>query len=112
MNSPRERLAQILKDALKDAPPEELKKNARAAAAAILARLNVADREEFDFRCEMLEQTAARLRELEERIVHLEKSGKTAKADKTAKAEKSEKTAAPAGRKTTKTGAKETKSQK
>lgn len=61
-----------------DAPGAAFKKTARAAAAALLSRLNVADREEFDFYREMLAQTAARLRELEERIAWLEKTQKNA----------------------------------
>ncbi|MGI9306382.1 MAG: accessory factor UbiK family protein [Gammaproteobacteria bacterium] len=76
MNSLCARLAELLQNA----PAEEWKKNSRAAAAAILARLNVADREEFDFRGEMLAQTAARLREMEERIARLEAAATPAKS--------------------------------
>ena len=70
----REQLAEILASA----PAEEFKKNSRAAASAILARLNVVGREEFDAHCEMLSRAVIRLREMEKQIAALEKNSAAA----------------------------------
>lgn len=71
----RERLAQILEGT----PAEEFKKNARETAAAILARLNVVGREEFDAHCEMLSRAVVRLQEMEKQIARLEKNAPSKK---------------------------------
>lgn len=74
----REQLAQLLESA----PAEEFKKNSRQAAAAILARLNVVGREEFDAHCEMLSRAIIRLREMEQQIARLETTATAAKPPK------------------------------
>ena len=72
----RDRLARLLEGA----PAEEFKKNSREVASAILARLNVVGREEFDAHCEMLSRAVVRLREMEKQIARLEKTAPAAAA--------------------------------
>ena len=57
---------------LESVPSEEFKKNSRAVAGAVLAKLNVVNREEFDARNEMLNQSIVRLKELESKVAALE----------------------------------------
>ncbi len=64
------RLARLLAEF----PAEEMKKNGAAVAAAILSRLNVVGREEFDVHCEMLSRAVIRLRALESQIARLEEA--------------------------------------
>ena len=64
------RLARLLAEF----PAEEMKKNGAAVAAAILSRLNVVGREEFDAHCEMLSRAVIRLRALESQIARLEEA--------------------------------------
>lgn len=73
-DSLREQLARLLADF----PAEELRKNGRAAAAAILSQLNVVGREEFDAHCEMLARAVVRLREMEKQIARLEEKSAAA----------------------------------
>ncbi|MGI9297947.1 MAG: accessory factor UbiK family protein [Gammaproteobacteria bacterium] len=80
----RERLARILEGV----PAEEFKKNARETAAAILARLNVVGREEFDAHCEMLARAVIRLREMEKQIARLEKTSAAAAPSKKSRTKK------------------------
>ncbi|MGU9951905.1 MAG: accessory factor UbiK family protein [Gammaproteobacteria bacterium WSBS_2016_MAG_OTU1] len=50
----------------------ELKKNSRAAATAVLNNLDAVSREEFDGFCEVLMRLSKRVEEMEERITRLE----------------------------------------
>lgn len=79
VDSLRDRLAQIL-SGLAGVGGEELQKNSRAIAEAILAKLNVVGREEFDAHCEMLSSAVVRLRELEKQIARLEEEKHAASA--------------------------------
>lgn len=65
-----------LSEMLAASPAKDLEKNLRAFAAAWLARLNVATREELDAQQRLLDAAVARLAELEQKIAALEKSAK------------------------------------
>ena len=62
------RLSQLLDGV----PASEMKKNSRAVATAILSRLDVVSREEFDAHCEMLANAMAQLEVLEDKIRQLQ----------------------------------------
>lgn len=85
-----EALCEQLARLLEGASVEEWKKNSRAAASAILAKLNVVGREEFDAHCEMLSRAIVRMKEMEEKIACLEKE-KTPAKEKAANAAQADK---------------------
>lgn len=72
MNAPFSDLCERLAKLLEETPAADFQKNSRAVAQAILARLNVVGRDEFDAHCEMLARAVERVQEMEERVGHLE----------------------------------------
>lgn len=83
-------LIQQLAQLLDGTPVADIKRNSRAVAAAILSRMEVVSREEFDAHCDMLSQTTARLADLEKKLAMLEtgKPAKPAPDNKTAPAKR------------------------
>ena len=55
---------------------EDLEQNFKATLQAVLGKLDLVTRQEFDTRAEMLERARARIAELEKRIETLEQQGR------------------------------------
>ena len=64
--------ADKLKDIFRDSPAKDIEHNLKAGVAAMLAKLDMVSREEFDVQAEVLARTRARLEVLEARLERLE----------------------------------------
>jgi BMFP domain-containing protein YqiC len=63
-----------LGEALKYSPAQNIEHNLRAGVTAILGKLNIVSREEFDVQTEVLARTREKLGVLEARLAELENS--------------------------------------
>ncbi len=61
-----------LRSVLAQSPAADLEKNLRAMLAALLGRLDLVTREEFDIQREVMARSRARLEELEKKVAELE----------------------------------------
>ncbi|OZA26836.1 MAG: phosphoheptose isomerase [Hydrogenophilales bacterium 17-61-9] len=62
-----------LGELLKQSPAKDVEQNLKAGVAAMLGKLDMVNREEFDVQTEVLARTRARLEQLEARLAELEK---------------------------------------
>jgi BMFP domain-containing protein YqiC len=67
-----EDLSARISEFLAASPAKDLEKNLKALLTAAFARLDLATREEFEVRAEVLARARAKLAELERRVVELE----------------------------------------
>ncbi len=61
-----------LGDILKQSPAKDIEQNLKAGVTAMLGKLDLVTREEFDVQAEVLARTRAKLAELEARLAELE----------------------------------------
>ncbi len=66
-------LAEKLGDVMKNSPAKDIEQNLKAGVTAMLGKLDLVSREEFDVQTEVLARTRARLEQLEARLAELEK---------------------------------------
>ena len=66
-------LADKLGDILKQSPARDIEHNLKAGVTAMLGKLDMVSREEFDVQTEVLARTRAKLEALEARLAELEK---------------------------------------
>lgn len=66
-------LASKLGDVLKQSPAKDIEHNLKAGVSAMLGKLDMVTREEFDVQTEVLARTRAKLEQLEARLAELEK---------------------------------------
>ncbi|OYW24510.1 MAG: phosphoheptose isomerase [Hydrogenophilales bacterium 12-63-5] len=69
MNDLSDKLGEILKQS----PAKDIESNLKAGITAMLGKLDMVSREEFDVQTEVLARTRARLEALEARLAELEK---------------------------------------
>lgn len=62
-----------LGELLKQSPAKDIEQNLKAGVTAMLGKLDMVSREEFDVQTEVLARTRARLEQLEARLAELEK---------------------------------------
>lgn len=62
-----------LGEMLKQSPAKDIEQNLKAGVTAMLGKLDMVSREEFDVQTEVLARTRARLEQLEARLAELEK---------------------------------------
>ncbi len=67
-------LADKLGDILKQSPARDIEHNLKAGVTAMLGKLDMVSREEFDVQTEVLARTRAKLEALEARLAELEKA--------------------------------------
>jgi BMFP domain-containing protein YqiC len=67
-------LADKLGDILKQSPARDIEHNLKAGVVAMLGKLDMVSREEFDVQAEVLARTRAKLEALEARLTELEKA--------------------------------------
>ncbi|MEW6414220.1 MAG: accessory factor UbiK family protein [Pseudomonadota bacterium] len=65
-------MAGKLGDILKQSPAKDIEQNLKAGVTAMLGKLDLVTREEFDVQAEVLARTRAKLAELEARLAELE----------------------------------------
>jgi len=66
-------LADKLGDILKQSPAKDIEHNLKAGVTAMLGKLDMVSREEFDVQTEVLARTREKLVQLEARLAELEK---------------------------------------
>ena len=66
-------LASKLGDVFKQSPAKDIEQNLKAGVSAMLGKLDMVTREEFDVQTEVLARTRAKLEQLEARLAELEK---------------------------------------
>ncbi|HQT30461.1 MAG TPA: accessory factor UbiK family protein [Thiobacillus sp.] len=66
-------LSDKLGEILKQSPAKDIESNLKAGITAMLGKLDMVSREEFDVQTEVLARTRARLEALEARLAELEK---------------------------------------
>jgi len=66
-------LSDKLGEILKQSPAKDIESNLKAGVTAMLGKLDMVSREEFDVQSEVLARTRARLEALEARLAELEK---------------------------------------
>ena len=66
-------LASKLGEALKQSPAKDIEHNLKAGVSAMLGKLDMVTREEFDVQTEVLARTRAKLEQFEARLAELEK---------------------------------------
>ncbi len=62
-----------LGEMLKQSPAKDIEQNLKAGVTAMLGKLDMVSREEFDVQTEVLARTRAKLEQLEARLAELEK---------------------------------------
>ncbi|MDP2031051.1 MAG: accessory factor UbiK family protein [Thiobacillus sp.] len=67
-------LADKLGDILKQSPAKDIEHNLKAGVTAMLGKLDMVSREEFDVQTEVLARTREKLAALEARLAELEKA--------------------------------------
>jgi hypothetical protein len=67
-------LADKLGDILKQSPAKDIEHNLKAGVTAMLGKLDMVSREEFDVQTEVLARTREKLTALEARLAELEKA--------------------------------------
>lgn len=67
-------LADKLGEILKQSPAKDIEHNLKASVTAMLGKLDMVSREEFDVQTEVLARTRAKLEALEARLAELEKA--------------------------------------
>lgn len=65
-------LADKLGDIFRNSPAKDIEHNLKAGLTAMLAKLDLVTREEFDVQSDVLQRTRARLEALESRLTELE----------------------------------------
>ena len=66
-------LADKLGDLIKQSPAKDIEHNLKAGVTAMLGKLDMVSREEFDVQTEVLARTREKLAQLEARLAELEK---------------------------------------